>query len=77
MASACLVRMGFTNAAATELTSAAGQDLSTLEEYAELDSDGKKGLWQLLARPVGLNAAGDCNPWIKTSSKAQTNFGLM
>ena len=32
MASACLVRMGFTNAAAAELTSAAGQDLSTLVE---------------------------------------------
>ena len=43
MAGACLVRMGFTNAAAAEL--AAGQDLSTLEEYAELDSDGQKGLW--------------------------------
>jgi hypothetical protein len=68
MASACLVCMGFTNAAAAELTSAAGQDLSTLEEYAELDSDGQKGLWRLLARPVGLNAAGDRDPGIKTSS---------
>ena len=41
--------MGFTNAAAAELTSAEDQDLSTLEEYAEFDSDGQKGLWQLLA----------------------------
>ena len=44
MASACLVRMVFTNAEAAELTSAAGQGLSTLEEYAELESDGHKGL---------------------------------
>ena len=44
MASACLVRMGYTNATAAELTSAAGQDLSTLEEYAELDSDGQIGV---------------------------------
>jgi hypothetical protein len=49
MASACLVRMGFSNAAAAELTSAAGQDLSTLEEYAELDSDG-----QTAFRPTNL-----------------------
>ena len=49
MASACLFCMGFTNAVAAELTNAAGQDLSTLEEYEELDSDGQKGLWQLLA----------------------------
>jgi hypothetical protein len=59
MASACLQRMGFTAAAAAELTSAAGQDLSTLEEFAELDSEGQKLLWRLLARPVGLNAQGD------------------
>ncbi len=49
MASAFLQRMGFTAAAATELTSAAGQDLSTLEEFAELDSKGQKLLWRLLA----------------------------
>ena len=77
MASACLQRMGFTAAAATELTSAAGQDLSTLEEYAELDSGGQKSLWQLLARPVGLNAEGERDPGIKTSGKAQANFGLL
>ena len=70
MASACLQCMGFTAAAATELTSAAGQDLSTLEEYAELDSGGQKSLWQLLARPVGLNAEGERDPGIKTSGKA-------
>ena len=77
MASACLQRMGFTAAAATELTSAAGQDLSTLEEFAELDSEGQKSLWRLLARPVGLNAQGVRDPGIKTSGKAQGNFGLM
>ena len=77
MASACLQRMGFTAAAAAELTSAAGQDLSTLEEFAELDSEGQKLLWRLLARPVGLNAQGDRDPGIKTSGKAQANFGLM
>ena len=59
MASTCLVRMGFTNAEPEEITNTAGQDLSALEEYAELVSDGQKGLWRLLARPVGLNAAGD------------------
>jgi hypothetical protein len=77
MASACLQRMGFTLAAATELTSAGGQDLSTKEEYGELDSDGQSRLWRLLARPVGLNANGVRDEGIKTSSKAQTNFGLM
>jgi hypothetical protein len=69
--------MGFTAAAAAELTSAAGQDLSTLEEFAELDSEGQKSLWRLLAWPVGLNANGVRDKGIKTSSKAQTNFGLM
>jgi hypothetical protein len=77
MASACLQRMGFTLVAATELTSAGGQDLSTKEEVGELDSDGQSRLWRLLARPVGLNAAGVRNEGIKTSSKAQINFGLM
>jgi len=77
MASACLQRMGFTLAAATELTSAGGQDLSTKEEYGELDSDGQSRLWRLLARPVGLNPNGVRDEGIKTSSKAQTNFGLM
>ena len=77
MASACLQRMGFTLAAATELTSAGGQDLSTREEFGELDSDGQARLWRILARPVGLNAAGVRDEGIKTSSKAQTNFGLM
>ena len=79
MASACLQRMGFTAAAAAELTSAAGQDLSTLEEFAELDSKGQKLLWRLMARTVGvgLNAQGDRDPGIKTSRKAQANFGLM
>jgi hypothetical protein len=71
MASACLQHMGFTAAAATELTSIAGQDLSTLEEYAELDSGGQKSLWQLLACLVGLNAEGERDPGIKTSGKAQ------
>ena len=77
MASAALARMGFTNAAAAELTSAGGQDLSTMEEYGDLDSDGQQRLWRLMARPVGVNAAGVRDPGIKTSSKAQTNFGLM
>ncbi|KAL3809730.1 hypothetical protein ACHAXA_011325 [Cyclostephanos tholiformis] len=76
MTSACLQRMGFT-AAAAELTSAAGQDLSTLEEFAELDSKGQKSLWHLLAWPVGLNTQGNRDPGIKASGKAQANFGLM
>ena len=77
MARAALACMGFTNAAAAELTSAGGQDLSTMEEYGDLDSDGQQRLWRLMARPVGVNADGVRDPGIKTSSKAQTNFGLM
>ena len=33
-----------------------------VEEYAELDSDGQRGLWRLVDRPEGQNAAGDCDP---------------
>ena len=75
MASACLQRIGFTAAAVAELTSAAGQDLSTLKEFAELDSEGQKLLWHLLARPVGLNAQGNRDPGIKMSGKAQATLG--
>ena len=53
MASAALACMGFTNAAAAELTSAGGQDLSTMEEYGDLDSDGQQRLWHLMVGPVG------------------------
>ena len=42
-----------------------------------MESNGQSRLWRLLARLVGLNAAGVGDEGIKTSSKAQTNFGLM
>ena len=77
MASAMLQRMGLTLEAASEITSAQGQGLITLDDFAQMDKDGIKMLFYSLARPGGTDAAGNRNPGTKVSAQAQINFGLM
>ena len=72
-----LVRMKLLNAAAVEVTSAMGQGISTLVEFAEMDKEGIELVFRQLARPGGVDAAGNRNPGIKISAVSQLNFGLM
>ena len=71
MASAMLQRMGLTLEAASEITSAQGQGLITLDNFAQMDKDGIKMLFYSLARPGGTDAAGNRNPGTKVSAQAQ------
>ena len=56
-----LVWMKLSNQAATEVTSAQGQDISSLDDFAEMDKDGVELVFRQLARPGGVDAAGNCN----------------
>ena len=72
-----LVRMKLSDEAAAEVTSNAGQGLSSIDDFAEMDKDGVELVFRQLARPGGVDAAGNRNPGIKVSAVAQLNFGLM
>ena len=72
-----LVRMKLSNEAAVEVTSNAGQGLSSIDDFAEMDKEGVELVFRQLARPGGVDAAGNRNPGIKVSAVAQLNFGLM
>ena len=72
-----LVWMKLSNQAATEVTSAQGQGISSLDDFAEMDKVGVELVVRQLARPGGVDAQGNRNPGIKISAVGQLNFGLM
>ena len=72
-----LVRMKLSQAAATEVTSATGQGISSLDNFAEMDKEGVELVFRQLTRPGGVDAGGNRNPGIKISAIVQINFGLM
>ena len=72
-----LVRMNLSNQAATEVTSAQGQGISSLDDFAEMDKDGVELVFRQLARPGGVDAQENRNPGIKISAVGQINFGFM
>jgi hypothetical protein len=72
-----LVRMKLSNQAATEVTSAQGQGIASLDNFAKMDKEGVELVFCQLARPGGVDAAGNRNPGIKISAVSQPNFGLM
>jgi hypothetical protein len=72
-----LQRMGLTQEAAAEITSATGQGLTTLDNFDQMDKEGIKMLFTLLVCPGGADKAGHQNTGTKVSAQAQINFGLM
>ena len=74
---AMLTRMKLSAEAAGEITSATGQAISTISDFAEMDKEGVDLVICQLARPGGANAAGVRNPGIKISAIGQQTFGLM
>ena len=77
MASAMLQRMRLSAEAAAEITSATGQAILAIADFAEMDKDGVDMVFRQLARPGGVDAAGVRNPGIKISAIGQQTFGLM
>ena len=74
---AMLQRMKLSAEAAGEITSATGQAISTIANFAEMDKEGDDLVFRQLARPGGANAAGVRSPGIKISAIGQQTFGLM
>jgi hypothetical protein len=74
---AMLTRMKLSAEAAGEITSATGQAISAIPDFAEMDKEGVDLVFRQLARPGGANAAGVRNPGIKISAIGQQPFGLM
>ena len=72
-----LVWMKLSNQAAAEVTSASGQGISSLDNFAEMDKEGVELVFRQLACPGGVDAAGNQNLGIKISAIGQLNFGLM
>ena len=72
-----LQRMKLSAEAASETTSATGQAISTIVNFAEMDKEGVDLGFCQLACPGGANAAGVRNPGIKISAIGQQTFGLM
>ena len=62
MASAMLQRMRLSAEAAAEISSATGQAISAIADFAEMDKDGVDMVFRQLARPEGVDAAGVRNP---------------
>ena len=62
-----LIRMKLSNQAATEVTSAQGQGILSLENFAKMDKDGVELVFCQLARPGGVEISAD----------GQLNFGLV
>ena len=63
-----LVRMKLPNQAATEATSAQGQGISSLDDFAEMDKEGAELVFCQQTRP------GD---WCELTAVGQLNFGLV
>ena len=74
---AMLQRVKLSAEAAGKITSATGQAISTIPNFAEMDKEGVDLVFRQLARPGGANAAGVRNPGIKISAIGQQTFGLM
>ena len=76
---AMLTRMKLSAEAAGEMTSAMGQAISTIPDFAEMDKEGVDLVFRQLAHQGGANAAVVRNPGIgiKISAIGQQTFGLM
>ena len=74
---AMLTRMKLSDEAASEISSATGQGISTIVNFSEMDKEGADLVFCQLARPGGADAAGVKNPGIKISAIGQQTFGLM
>ena len=72
-----LIRLGLSDEAATEITSPTGQNLSAIEDLAELGGSEIKTLFSSLMRPGGLMTGGGRNYGIHVNMISQTNFGAM
>ena len=72
-----LLRLGLSDEAATEITSATGQNLSEVADFAELGTSEIKMLFSSLKQPGGLTAAGNRNYGIPVNMISQTNFRAM
>ena len=59
---AMLQRMKLSAEAAGEITSAMGQGISTIVDFAEMDKEGVDLVFRRLECPGGANAAGVRNP---------------
>ena len=60
-AKAMLIRLGLSNDAAEEITSATGQNLSEVADFADLGEDEIKRLFSSLKQPGGLTVGGTRN----------------
>ena len=76
-AKAMLIRLGLSNEAAEEITSATGQNLSEVADFADLDEDGIKMLFSSLKQPGGLTVGGTRNYGIACNMVSQINFAAM
>ena len=66
---AMLTRMKLSAEVAAEITSATGQAILTIPDFAEMDKEGVDLVFRQLARPGGAG--------IKFSATGQQTFGLM
>ena len=72
-----LVRLGLSEDAANEITGVDGQNLSEIEDFAELNESKTRILFALLKNPGGVTAAGARNYGITVNMVGQLNFGSM
>ena len=76
-AKAMLKRLGLSEDAAEEITSATGQNLSEIADFADLGADEIKMLFSSLKQPGGLTTGGARNYGIACNMVSQTNFAAM
>jgi hypothetical protein len=78
-AKAMLIRLGLSTDAAEEITSATGQNLSEIADFADLGADEIKikMLFSSLKQPGGLTVGGARNYGIACNMVSQTNFAAM
>ncbi len=74
---AMLQRIKLSAEAAGEITSATGQEILTIVNFAEMDKEGVDLVFCQLICPGGANAAEVRNPGIKISAIGQQTFGMM
>ena len=76
-AKAMLKRMGLSDPVCDEITSALGQNLSQVEDFADLSESDIKMLFSSLKNPGGLNAAGTRNYGHSVNMIGQRNVAAM
>ena len=76
-AKAMLMRIGLTDEAATEITSETGQNISTIDGFADLGAPEIKMLFASLKQPGGTTDTGGRNFGIACNMVSQTNFAAM